>query len=108
VSSSAGVRTERNGRTSCSRCRIEADTVENLRAGSCNAGLEGRCGSTGNHHGGTTATRGLESKDIASDRPDLSVQQISDHLGYADSPSFCRFFKRKTGITPSEYIHQFN
>lgn len=36
-------------------------------------------------------------------RPDLSVQQISDHLGFADSPSFCRFFKRITGLTPKTY-----
>lgn len=49
-----------------------------------------------------------QAMNLLSSRPDLSVQQISDLLGYADSPSFCRFFKRKTGITPSEYIHQFN
>lgn len=45
-----------------------------------------------------------QAKNLLSSRPDLSVQQISDHLGYADSPSFCRFFKRLTGITPGEYI----
>lgn len=44
-----------------------------------------------------------QAKNLLSSRPDLSVQQISYHLGYADSPSFCRFFKRHTGITPSEY-----
>ena len=42
-----------------------------------------------------------QAKKLLTSRPDLSVQQISDHLGYADSPSFCRFFKRHTGITPS-------
>ena len=45
----------------------------------------------------------LQAKNILSSRPDLSVQQISYHLGYADSPSFCRFFKRHTGVTPNEY-----
>jgi AraC-like DNA-binding protein len=33
-------------------------------------------------------------------------KQISYHLGYADSPSFCRFFKRHTGITPKDYRQQ--
>lgn len=45
-----------------------------------------------------------QAKNLLSSRPDLSVQQISDHLGYADSSSFCRFFKRHTGLTPGEYI----
>jgi len=44
-----------------------------------------------------------QAKNLLSTRPDLSVQQISYHLGYADSPSFCRFFKRHTGITPNEF-----
>lgn len=45
-----------------------------------------------------------QAKNLLSSRPDLSVQQVSDHLGYADSPSFCRFFKRHTALTPSAYI----
>lgn len=44
-----------------------------------------------------------KARNLLSTRPDLSVQQICYHLGYADSPSFCRFFKRHTGVTPSEY-----
>lgn len=48
----------------------------------------------------------IQAKNLLSSRPDLSVQQISDHLGYADSPSFCRFFKRHTGITPSAFRQQ--
>ena len=44
-----------------------------------------------------------QAKNLLTSRPDLSVQQISDHLGYADSPSFSRFFKRQTGITPGEF-----
>ena len=45
----------------------------------------------------------IQAKNLLSSRPDLSVQQISDHLGYADSPSFCRFFKRHTGVTPNDF-----
>jgi len=36
-------------------------------------------------------------------RPDMSVQQISYHLGFSESPSFCRFFRRLTGQTPKAY-----
>jgi len=32
-----------------------------------------------------------------------SVKEISAHLGFADSPYFCRFFRRLAGLTPSEY-----
>ncbi len=44
-----------------------------------------------------------QAKNLLSTRPDLSVQQISYYLGYADSPSFCRFFKRLTSLTPSSF-----
>ncbi|MBQ6983927.1 MAG: AraC family transcriptional regulator, partial [Paludibacteraceae bacterium] len=44
-----------------------------------------------------------QAKNLLSSRPDLSVQQISDHLGYADSSSFCRFFKRATGLSPRQF-----
>ena len=44
-----------------------------------------------------------QAKNLLSTRPDLSVQQISYYLGYADSPSFCRFFKRLTGLTPTDF-----
>ena len=47
-----------------------------------------------------------QAKNLLASRPDLSVQQISDHLGYADSPSFCRFFKRVTGIRPKEFRNE--
>lgn len=32
-----------------------------------------------------------------------SIKEISAHLGFSDSPYFCRFFKRMHGQTPSEY-----
>lgn len=44
-----------------------------------------------------------QAKNLLTTRPDLSVQQIGYHLGYADSPSFCRFFKRLIGKTPSAF-----
>ncbi len=47
-----------------------------------------------------------QAKDLLSSRPDLSVQQVSDHLGYADSTSFCRFFKRLAGFTPNAFRQQ--
>ena len=47
-----------------------------------------------------------QSKNLLSSRQDLSVHQISDLLGYADSSSFCRFFKRATGVTPKDFRHQ--
>ena len=46
-----------------------------------------------------------QAKTLLFSRPDLSVYQISDYLGYADSPSFCRFFKRITDLTPKEFRH---
>lgn len=47
-----------------------------------------------------------QAKNLLLTRPDLTVQQISDYLGYADSPSFCRFFKRFTGKTPNDFRRQ--
>lgn len=32
-----------------------------------------------------------------------TVLQISEDLGFPNSPFFCRYFKRETGMTPSEY-----
>lgn len=34
---------------------------------------------------------------------DLSIEQTADYLHFPNSPQFCRFFKRHTGITPSQY-----
>lgn len=34
---------------------------------------------------------------------DLSIKQISDEIGFEDSQSFSRFFKKQAGISPSEY-----
>ena len=34
---------------------------------------------------------------------DKTVLQISEELGFPNAPFFCRYFKRETGMTPSEY-----
>lgn len=34
---------------------------------------------------------------------DKTVLQISEELGFPNAPFFCRYFKRETGTTPSEY-----
>ena len=44
-----------------------------------------------------------QARSLLATRPDMSVQQICYHLGFSESPSFCRFFKRQTGKTPNEY-----
>jgi AraC-like DNA-binding protein len=35
--------------------------------------------------------------------PDVSVQVISDRFGFPDQASFCRYFKRGTGLSPTQY-----
>lgn len=37
------------------------------------------------------------------ENPCITVESISDALGYESPAYFCRVFKKKTGITPSEY-----
>ncbi|MBO5619174.1 MAG: helix-turn-helix domain-containing protein [Paludibacteraceae bacterium] len=34
---------------------------------------------------------------------DMTVQQVAYEFGFDESASFCRFFKRQTGMRPSEY-----
>ena len=38
----------------------------------------------------------------------LSVSQISEHIGFPDASNFSKYFKKKTGYTPSQYrnIHK--
>lgn len=36
-------------------------------------------------------------------RPDLNVQTIADMLGFDNQATFSRFFKRETGLSPTEY-----
>lgn len=34
---------------------------------------------------------------------DMTIESISEQLNFPNSPYFCRFFKRETGMTPTEY-----
>ena len=36
----------------------------------------------------------------------LSITQIADHLHFADTPSFSKFFSRMSGVSPKEYRKQ--
>ena len=45
----------------------------------------------------------VEAKMLLHIRHDLTVQAIADLLGFADQASFCRYFKRGTGLSPSQY-----
>ena len=39
---------------------------------------------------------------------ELSFTEISDSLGFSSSAYFSRTFKKKTGLTPSEYLRKIN
>lgn len=39
-------------------------------------------------------------------RPDLSLQQIAGMVGFSESSTFHRAFKKATGVAPGEYRHQ--
>lgn len=45
----------------------------------------------------------LMTKKLIHTDPQLSMQEISERLGFPDLATFSRYFKRATGITPSEY-----
>ncbi len=44
-----------------------------------------------------------QAKMLLDSRLDMTVQQICFYLGFTEQSSFCRFFKKKTGYTPTEY-----
>ncbi len=37
-----------------------------------------------------------------------TVQEVANKVSYSDSNSFCRFFKRKTGIAPSKFLKYYD
>lgn len=45
----------------------------------------------------------LRSKHILTYEPDISIQSIADRFNFPDQASFCRYFKRVTGMSPSQY-----
>ncbi|MFI1016196.1 AraC family transcriptional regulator [Streptomyces sp. NPDC020965] len=40
-------------------------------------------------------------------RTDLTVRQVADRVGLADSAYFCRFFRRETGLSPGDFRREF-
>jgi AraC-like DNA-binding protein len=44
-----------------------------------------------------------EAKMLLHIRRDLSVQAIADMLGFGEQASFSRYFKRETGLSPTEF-----
>lgn len=40
---------------------------------------------------------------ILLNRTDLSIQQIAEKLHFSDASAFCKFFKRRSGISPLKY-----
>jgi len=44
-----------------------------------------------------------QAKTLLRQRRDLSIQQISTHLGFSEQTSFTRYFRNNTGQTPKEY-----
>jgi AraC-like DNA-binding protein len=46
-----------------------------------------------------------EAKLLLRTSPDLNIQDISNELNFEDQATFSRYFKRETGMTPSEYRH---
>jgi len=45
----------------------------------------------------------IQAKTLLRQRPDLSIQQVSQMLNFSEQTSFCRFFRKYAGITPKEY-----
>ena len=45
----------------------------------------------------------IQAKHLLSHHADLTIQQISDRLGFSEQASFARYFKKHTGVTPTEY-----
>ena len=45
----------------------------------------------------------IRAKSLLDSRRDYTVQQISNLLGFNEQASFARFFKKQTGMTPSEF-----
>lgn len=45
----------------------------------------------------------LKAKTLLAYRDNLSIQQVSNELGFVDQTSFSRYFRHHTGVTPSDY-----
>ena len=45
----------------------------------------------------------IQAKSLLTTRSDLTIQQITERLGFPEQSSFSRFFKQQTKLTPREY-----
>ncbi len=45
----------------------------------------------------------VQAKMLLSSRKDMTIQQISFYMGFSEQASFSRFFKTRTGITPTQF-----
>ena len=45
----------------------------------------------------------IQAKMLLDSHKEMTVQQISYHLGFSEQASFSRFFKANTGMSPTEY-----
>jgi AraC-like DNA-binding protein len=45
----------------------------------------------------------LQAKELITRCRNHTIQQIADDLGFCEQASFSRFFKKQTGMTPTEY-----
>jgi AraC-like DNA-binding protein len=48
----------------------------------------------------------IQAKTLLHYRPDLTIQEISQQLGFDDATSFSRYFKASAGISPKKYREQ--
>jgi AraC-like DNA-binding protein len=45
----------------------------------------------------------LQAKALLQQQRNLTIQQVADRLGFSEQASFSRFFKKQTGLSPTEY-----
>ena len=49
-----------------------------------------------------------QAKQMIATRPDMTIQEVTFALGFTEQAAFCRFFKRVTGFTPTQYRKSIN
>ena len=45
----------------------------------------------------------LQAKELLQRQRNLTIQQVADKMGFSEQASFSRFFKKQTGLSPTEY-----
>jgi len=45
----------------------------------------------------------IRAKQMLIYEPEVSIQTIADRFGFPDQTAFCRYFKRSTGLSPTQY-----